>query len=420
MSKKSSFATAVVPFVHACLFGTLLSLGQHASATGLQALLSRSLVQHPTVLQALSQARAAGHDRSSAEWGRYPSLSSELRSENGLSQSITRLEQPLWTGGKITGQIKVAEAGERLAQAQVEEARLQVLSQVASAYFELLRHEARLAGAQRNVEEHERLLALIQRRARSEISPPSDETLASARLQQAVSERIQIVRQRDAARVTLHQWSGEQVSRVTPPKALAFVHPGSPPMAVEKALSAAPAYRRLQAQIEAAEAQIEVSQAQVMPNVVAGYQRNWGTLYSGQLRDKGYVGLQYTPGAGLSALSHKQAAVSRKDAARDEMAALQLNLAAQVNATLTEVDALAAQVQPARTLLDGTTEVVESYLRQYQIGRKNWLDVLNAQREKTSAIYNLADTLYGHQLAQVRLMIQTGDIRGEDLTAIHD
>jgi len=157
-----------------------------------------------------------------------------------------------------------------------------------------------------------------------------------------------------------------------------------------------------------------------MPNVVAGYQRTWGHLYNGQQRDAGYVSLQFTPGAGLSALSQRQAAASRKDAVRDELAALQLSLAAQVNAALTEVDALATQVQPARALLDGTSEVVESYLRQYQIGRKNWLDVLNAQREKTSAIYNLADTQYNHQLAQVRLMLQTGDLHSEDLSAIHD
>jgi len=81
---------------------------------------------------------------------------------------------------------------------------------------------------------------------------------------------------------------------------------------------------------------------------------------------------------------------------------------------------MADQLEPAHMLLQGAAEVVESYLRQYQIGRKNWLDVLNAQREKTNALYNLADMQYGLQQAQVRLMLQTGELRSDALTAIHD
>lgn len=326
----------------------------------------------------------------------------------------------MWTGGKITGQIQAAEASERVALAQVDEAEIHVLTQAATAFFEVLRQQARLEGAALNVAEHERLLGLIARRVQAEVSPPADETLAQARLQQAVSERIQITRQRDAARVTLHQWVGEAVGAIAAPKAIAFLRPTSEAQMLEQAQAASPAFRRLQAQIEVAEAQIAVSKAQAMPNVVLGHQRTWGHLYAGQWPDKTYLSLQYTPGAGLSALSNRQVAFSRLEATRSEIGSLQLHLEAQVKSTLTELDAMAAQLQPARVLLDGTAEVVESYLRQYQIGRKNWLDVLNAQREKTNALYNLADMQYGLQLAQVRLMIQTGELRSDALTAIHD
>lgn len=395
------------------------SLGCSAQ-TGLQTLLAKALSQHPTVVQARNQAKASGLERTSAQWSRFPTLSSELRSETGPAQNITRLEQPLWTGGKVSGQIQAAQANERAALAQVEEAELNVLTQVSTAFFEVLRQEARLDGAMQNVAEHERLLALIARRVQAEISPPADETLARARLQQAVSERIQITRQRNAARVTLQQWTGEAVGPIVAPKAIVFTRPASEAHMLERALETSAALRRLQAQIEAAEAQIAVSQAQAMPNLVAGYQRTWGSLYYGQLPEKTYLSLQYTPGAGLSALSNKQVAVARLEAVRSEVGAIQLNIEAQLKSTLTELDAMADQLEPAHMLLQGAAEVVESYLRQYQIGRKNWLDVLNAQREKTNALYNLADMQYGLQLAQVRLMLQTGELRSDALTAIHD
>ena len=51
---------------------------------------------------------------------------------------------------------------------------------------------------------------------------------------------------------------------------------------------------------------------------------------------------------------------------------------------------------------------------------KHWLDVLNAQREMTQALYNVADTEFGHQLAKLKLMLLTGDITVQQLSAIHD
>jgi outer membrane protein TolC len=46
--------------------------------------------------------------------------------------------------------------------------------------------------------------------------------------------------------------------------------------------------------------------------------------------------------------------------------------------------------------------------------------VLNAQREKTQALFSLADTRFGLQLAQLNLLILTGDIAAQALNALHD
>jgi adhesin transport system outer membrane protein len=115
-----------------------------------------------------------------------------------------------------------------------------------------------------------------------------------------------------------------------------------------------------------------------------------------------------------------QAAVSRKAATQQELETLDRQLVSQAASTLNELDALQAQIAPAQALEAGTAEIVDSYLRQYQVGRKNWLDVMNAQREKTQALYSLADTRFGLQLAQVRLMILTGDVTSRPLNNLHD
>jgi adhesin transport system outer membrane protein len=99
---------------------------------------------------------------------------------------------------------------------------------------------------------------------------------------------------------------------------------------------------------------------------------------------------------------------------------LERQLTSKVSTSLSELDALQAQIGPANALQAGTADIVESYLRQYQVGRKNWLDVLNAQREKTQALFSLADTRFGLQLAQLNLMILTGDIVAQPLNTLHD
>ena len=87
---------------------------------------------------------------------------------------------------------------------------------------------------------------------------------------------------------------------------------------------------------------------------------------------------------------------------------------------LTELEALAQQVEPARLLVTATEDVVASYLRQYQIGKKNWLDVLNALRESAQAHYSAVDVASSTQSLQLRLMLLTRPMNTPALTQIHD
>jgi adhesin transport system outer membrane protein len=92
----------------------------------------------------------------------------------------------------------------------------------------------------------------------------------------------------------------------------------------------------------------------------------------------------------------------------------------QVRTALADLDALAQQVEPARLLVTATEDVVASYLRQYQIGKKNWLDVLNALRESAQAHYSAVDVASSTQSLQLRLMLLTGPMNAQALGQIHD
>jgi adhesin transport system outer membrane protein len=400
---------------------TCTTLVAHAQEVRLTQLLDLAKTRHPSILQARSQAQSAGFELDAAKWGKFPTVSSEVRSDSAYAQSIAKVEQPLWAGGRIEGRIELGEANLRVAEAGIRDAELNALTQVGSAFFEWLRLHSRLQTALQNVQEHQRLAQLIGRRVESEISPPADATLAEARLQQAITERLQFERQLATTFNTLVQWTGPLNGLPVAPTHIAYTRAPIGQTVVDLAFQTSGQRQKLMAQIESTQAQIRLAQAQGMPSVVAGYQYIVsGPLYTAPDRGRGYVGLQFQPGAGLSALAGIKSALAKKDAAEQELQMLERNIEFQARTLYSDIDALQAQLAPAQELVQGTSELVESYLRQYQIGRKNWLDVLNAQREKTQADYNLADVRYALRQSQIKLLLLTGELHSAQPSVIHE
>jgi adhesin transport system outer membrane protein len=419
------FNSLVFPGALGALGALLLSLACQAAplpASDLPDLLREAVSGHPDVRSRRSELDAARYAVDGAKWGRYPSFSTELQARNsaaahsgGTPQSIARLEQPLWTGGRITGQIALSDAGMAVAGAALEEAEQSVLQQTAQAYFDLLRFESRLQVALANEAEHQRLLAIIERRVRSEVSPMTDETQAAARMRQAMIERIQTQRQLEAAQLSLAQMVGRPVFAVAAPLGLGRGR-WTEAALLDAALQFSPERRRLQAQAESAGAQLDLARAERLPRLVAGVQAVLGERYPGQDRGRAYLALQLQTGAGLSAQAAVQSAAARRQAAQDAILTHERQLTQQVRSAWADSQALGEQIGPMRALLAGSDEIVASYLRQFQVGRKSWLDVLNAQREKTQAYYTLADLEYPLLHSRVRLLLLAGQLNARQFT----
>ena len=58
--------------------------------------------------------------------------------------------------------------------------------------------------------------------------------------------------------------------------------------------------------------------------------------------------------------------------------------------------------------VQGSEQVLDSYLRQFQAGRKSWLDLLNAARELAQNEYTLVDARAGLVGAMHRLQLRMG------------
>jgi adhesin transport system outer membrane protein len=381
--------------------------------------LSLAATHHPSVKAKLADVQAAQADVQTAKWSRYPTVSTEATAAGGRPQAALLVQQPLWAGGKIDAQNRLAQAQLTLAEAGLQETRTGLMQQVGQQFFEVLRWQQRLAVAHRTEEEHRKLLELIQRRVVAEISPLTDQVLASARYQQAVSERIQFGRALQTAQLSLQQLLGEPHTGLKAPSRIALPKQdeGS---AIEASKTHSAELLRWRTQQEVAQAQIDMAQAGLYPTIALAHRQNLGSQENSTQPSRTYLSLQFSPGPGLSARSAAAAARSRLENSLQNTVVFERQLEQQVRTALSEIDALAQQVEPARLLVTATEDVVASYLRQYQIGKKNWLDVLNALRESAQAHYSAVDVASSTQSLQLRLLLLTSPMSTPALAQIHD
>jgi adhesin transport system outer membrane protein len=371
-----------------------------------------ALASHPLVLGKRSSLAAAQSDREGAEWQRYPTPSLEASTQNG-GAGLLRIEQPLWSGGRITAGIDAAGSRFDAAGAALDEARQELTLKVIAAATEALRQQARQQHSVAGVKEHEKLLAMIQRRVVQEVSPLADQRLAASRLYAATNELSVITQALNNALAQLSQLAGQPVTTFVAQGLSEAGAPASLDSALTLALAHSPTLRRLRFEEEAANAEIASKRSVYMPQLALRLETTGGLESLGLTVDnRAVLVVLAQPGAGLSAKSGADAAVSRRDAVRMAREAADRDVRERVTLDWNEWVAAPLRLENADQARVMSTEVSESYARQYTAGRKTWIDVLNAVREATQSELAEDDARAQMLAASLRLRALTGTLTG--------
>lgn len=368
-----------------------------------------TLASHPLVLGKRSAQAAAQSDLDVAEWQRYPSFSLEANTQSGgKNANLLRIEQPLWTGGRITAGIDAAGSRFNAAGAAVDEARQELSLKVIAATTEALRQQVRQQHGVAGVKEHEKLFGMIQRRVAQEVSPLADQRLAASRLYASANELSVTTQALNNALAQLSQLAGQPVPAIAEQGLNEASAPASLDAALTQALAHSPTLRRLAFEEETANAEVASKRSAYMPQLVFRLERSAG---GGQATDnRAMLVLLAQPGAGLSALSGADAAVARYEAARLARAADERDARERVTLDWNEWVAARLRLENADQARAMSAEVSESYARQYTAGRKTWIDVLNAVREATQSELAVDDARAQMLAASLRLRALTGTL----------
>ncbi|WP_293268880.1 TolC family protein [Neptunomonas sp.] len=378
-------------------------------ASGLQAVLQTVLRNHPTIKGKQAEIDVSGALIESAEAGRLPTLSAQANNLNDeYTQGTLRLKQPLWAFGKIDTSIGQARAQYDTEQFALLQVQRQLIEGSAAAYAKVEGLQARAKVAKINITEHQRLFKRIKQRERGQLASEADVRLAQSRVLLARAQQERITGALQVALNELESYTLQPVAVDVP---------------VDPALAALPSIAEIESQALAQDADVIYKRARLdvvrldikkekiasMPTIYAQVEHE--LLDTQANTDRTRAGLVFEgsmEGLGFVSRGRVKGAEARLVAAQED-----LNVA--MNDIKRRINTLMANRNTQHTLSRTQTEVVAtveetmaSFVRQYDSGRKTWIDVLNTQRELTEQRLQLAQYQSDWLILSLRIVTLTG------------
>lgn len=387
----------------------------------LNELLDATSVTYPTLIASRLEARAANQDVSATERIRWPTVSATVESYSGNVRSYpsraVQVDQTLWDFGRNTAKISDAKAAADISLLKVYLQQQELFVQAVNAWQNMISANERLKVAEQTRARLQDYQAQMRRRVEAEASPRIDLELADARLLQTEVEYTSAQTSLQVALTRLEQLSGEErllsrIKQAVYPSTLKDTHNFSREIAdIDWLFIASEHPVAAKARIEALQARLrlDAKKAEAYPQIYARLYKPIGDLpYTQETATTTFLGLRYSPGAGFSTMAEAQAINTRIASAEQAVDAAMREMQQTLQNDREEFVNARARMAALEKSVSGSALVLESYQRQFQAGRKQWQDLLNAVRELAQNQYALADAQASMVGAMYRLQIRMG------------
>jgi len=356
-------------------------------------LVGQAMLTNPQISSKALELRSAQETVTQAKWQFAPTLSVSSDEYKGRSIGKYEVSQPVWRGGALTANLDQARAGEVQSEQALAESKQSIALQVVSAYGDWLKAFDRRVSAIKNLDAHTRLLRLVTERAAHNVSAKTDVDLVHSRITQARADLISVEAELKSALLKIRQLTGVEISS----DAVAITRSGGDFFSLDDLLDRAnqinPTLKKAKAQVDAASAQVAAKQSVLSPKLSIVAQRTYGDyiIQNYPSSDRLMLRLEMSTDAGLSSLSAISSASEHREAMKQEVVTAERDIDRMVRQFWELYLSQKASVAEIKQSVDMSILVSESYERQFYVGRRNWLDVLNAVREVSQNERSLAE-----------------------------
>jgi outer membrane protein, adhesin transport system len=346
-----------------------------------------------------------------------PSLSMErVQANAGDSQyqgdpqvAVFRLQQPLWTGGRLSAVLEKARSVVQVREAAVAESRLQLALTTVENWGAWCSAEGRMRAVERSYALHQSLRARVSRRVDEGASAKAELVMTDGRVAQTALQLQNQKTQSEAARSRLAQLLGKPMPYSHCPEwtGLMPLNAMSLQELTDGSLDKHPFLLRLRAQIQQAKFEVEERKADLWPEVFLRAERQYGnsSLANAPATNRVFVGFNTRLGAGASTFQQIDASLQKVQAAEQEVLGAQRKVTEQLESVWIQLQDVQQRLPALNRQAESNMATQEAWTRQFLEGRKSWLEVMNAARESMQAEIDLADALVNEKSLQWRLSL---------------
>ena len=382
-------------------------------------LISKAINHHPSIQMSQEAFKMSEEELNSAKWQYFPTPSVDFSNSTKNDQVVAKLEQPIWTGGKLDSQYDMALSNKTESGHTLEENKyklverilnlIQAYSQGKSAEISLKEGYDRLSGFQ----------DMIDRRVESGISSQSDKILLNSRLIQIKSDLVNAKSKKTLALKQLSLLIGENIENINFTLDKYNFDNNQSNLLIDDMTKFHPTLKKMDEQLKNSIIKISKEESALYPTISLVAEHKSGDVYTENTTESDnaiYLSLKATTGAGLSLFSNVEKAKLNTKRVKSEKDTKEQEL---IDAFVIDYNNMILAKEKLINLkqnLELSLELFESYKRLFIAGKKQWLDLVNSSKEIMDISVSYRDTKELYTILKYKIALQTGQINLEGLS----
>nr|WP_256592411.1 TolC family protein [Pseudomonas sp. URMO17WK12:I2] len=365
-----------------------LCLPASAMAMPLDQAVRNGLAIHPQVRAAVAEAARAETEVKIAKGGYYPSLSlSGGPQEFDIGETVydVTVSQMLYDWGRVDSQVDSAKATQRQLSASAEVTREDAALDIVETYLDVLVAQRRIDAVRRHIRLLDDIRAMTEARGADGYSDRSEQDRAGLEIARA---QEQLALEKGALLD-----AGNQFALLVGAPAQGLAEPRPQSMQrylatrdMPRLITGSPLYQRALEDTNLAQAELRGTKAALLPqlNLEASATRR---EIGGRLQNDSMVNLRLRMDTiqGLSNFQRPTAAAQRLESASWGQDAIQRDIRRQLQSLFDIGDSLLWREQALAVQVRDSEQVGGLYREQFEVGRRDVIDLLTVQRERFEA-----------------------------------
>ena len=388
----------------------IFSIISISADTNFEDLVSKVINNHPSVAMSKETIKSSQEGINSAMWQYFPTPSVELSKGSNSNQTVAKLEQALWTGGKLDANYNKALSSEKEALFELEEKKYKLIEMILTHSQNYVQakysKEALLSGLERL----ESFSSMIDRKITVGLSTIADKRLLESRLTQIKSDLISVEHKQKTALKQISLLLGEEITQINFTDNIALEDIDTLEL-VSQIDEVNPTLHRYDEKIKNAIYEIDIQKSSLYPTLTLSAEHRKGDIYTDNYNTSNnavYLKLQSQFGAGLSSLSNIKQAKIELQRLKYEKQTTQNELVDTFWQDYNNMLVSKNKIGNSKLNKELSKEVFNSNKRLFLADRKQWLDLVNSSKEVMDIDIALADSKVMYVISKYKVALISG------------